>query len=81
MEWQFSIGASLLGLLIMAIGVGFVVFHQKLADSFFGGVSNYGKTQLAGIIIIILGFILLTNLHTLIIYWLVSLIAPKPLGK
>ena len=81
MEWQFSIGASLLGLLVMAIGVGVVVFHQKLADSFFGGVGSYAKTQLAGIIIIVLGLILLTNLHTLIIYWLVSLISPKPLGK
>ena len=79
MEWHFSIGASLLGLLIMAIGVAFVALHQKLADSFFGGVSNYGKTQLAGIIIIAVGFLFLTNLHSLILYWIVSLFVPKNL--
>ena len=62
-----------MGLLVMVAGALIVIYYQKVAENFFNGVSSYDKTKLGGIVIIIIGLILLTNLHTVILTAFVNL--------
>lgn len=74
MEWNFSFSALFFGLLIMAFGALLVIFHQKIADHLANGVSSYDKFKLAGVVFIILGFIVMINLHSVILTWLIDII-------
>lgn len=46
MTWSLSGGAFILGLLIFIAGGAMVAFHQKLADTMMGGVSDYKSVKL-----------------------------------
>ena len=74
--WTFNVGWMMIGLLIFAAGGAIVALHQKIADSMMAGVVDYQKVKLVGLIVIGLGLIIMINLHTLILSWLVSLIFP-----
>ena len=74
---SFNIGAFIVGLLILAAGGACVVFYQKIADHIAHGVSSYDHVKLFGIIAIALGFLIMTNLHTVILTALVKLIFPN----
>lgn len=58
----------------MVGGALIVVYYQKFADNFLGGVKDYEKTKLIGIITIIVGLIFLTNLHTVLLTAFVNLL-------
>ena len=77
MEWTFSLSGLLTGAVIMAAGGAVVVFHQKIADNLANGVSSYDKIKLVGVVAIIVGFIVMLNLHTLILSGLVNLILKR----
>jgi hypothetical protein len=74
MGWSFSLGWAFFGLLVMVAGALIVIYYQKFADNFLNGVSSYEKTKLIGIITIIVGLILLTNLHTVLLTAFVNLL-------
>lgn len=74
MDWNFSIGWFFAGVLILAAGTAITVFYQKIADNIANGVSSYEKVKLAGIIIAIIGFLVMANLHTLILSLFVNLV-------
>jgi hypothetical protein len=76
MKWEFSFVWFFVGILVIAAGVLIVRFHQKIADNLAGGVQNYDKTKLAGLIACGLGFLFMTNLHSLILYFIFHLIMP-----
>lgn len=77
MQWTFSIGWLFGGLAISVVGGLIVVFYRQIADEFFGGVTKYDKVKLWGIIIAILGFICMANLHSLLLYFIFHLIMPS----
>ena len=74
MDWNFSFGWFFLGVLILASGTAITVFYQKIADNLAGGVSSYNKVKLFGIITAAVGFLIMANLHTLILSLFVNLV-------
>lgn len=74
--YEFSIGSFFVGLLILAIGVAFVRYHQWVADNFGGGVGSYERYKLWATITCLVGFIVMLNLHTTIILWLAGWLFP-----
>ena len=75
--YEFSIGWFFTGLLILGAGVAFVRFHQWVADNFGGGVGSYERYKLFAIITCVVGLIVMTNLHTLILTFILSAIFPQ----
>ena len=67
MEYTFSWGSFVFGIIILIISACVVIWHRQLADTFSGGVGSYERYQLWGIIGCVLGLLVMTNLHTLIL--------------
>ncbi|MBO7657372.1 hypothetical protein J6S55_01905 [Candidatus Saccharibacteria bacterium] len=77
MDFTFSIGWVIGGLLIAGAGGLVVVFYQKIADNLASGVSSYDKVKLFGVITIVVGLLVAMNLHTFILSLLVHWITGK----
>ena len=76
MQYEFSLGSFVFGIMIVIAGVLIVRFHAWLADNFSGGVGSYDKFKLAGVIACVVGLVVMVNLHTLILGALVQAIFP-----
>ncbi|MBR3319865.1 hypothetical protein IKG20_00985 [Candidatus Saccharibacteria bacterium] len=74
---SFNLGTFIVGLLILAAGGACVLFYKQIAENLAHGVSSYDHVKIFGIITIALGFLVMTNLHTVILEALVGLIVPK----
>lgn len=72
MNFTFSIGWLIGGLVIAAAGGAVVIFYQKIADNLASGVSSYDKVKLFGVITIVVGLLVAMNLHTFILSLIVS---------
>ena len=75
--YEFSTGWFLIGLLILGSGIAFIRYHQWVADNFGGGVGSYERYKLFAFITCIVGFIVMINLHTIILTGLVRAIFPQ----
>lgn len=73
---SFNLGAFIIGFIILAVGGVCVLFYQKVADNIAHGVSSYDHVKLFGIITIAVGFLVMTNLHSVVLGWLIGLIFP-----
>jgi len=73
MQYEFSIGSFFAGLIILAIGVAFVRWYQPIADNLGSGVASYERFKLWAFIACGLGFVVMVNLHTVLLGWLFSL--------
>ena len=73
MDFEYSFGWMIGGLVIALVGGLIVVFYKQIADNLANGVSSYDHVKLFGIITIVIGLIITANLHTLILGWLVNL--------
>jgi hypothetical protein len=73
MQYEFSVGSFFIGLLILAVGVAFVRWYQVIADNLGSGVASYDRFRLWALIACGLGFIVMLNLHTMILLWIFSL--------
>ena len=69
MQYEFSVGSFFVGLLILAAGVAFLKWHQKIADNMGGGVGSYEQYKLWAFIACGLGMIVMVNLHAMILTW------------
>jgi hypothetical protein len=76
MTYEFSIGSFFLGLVILAIGVAFVRWHQAIANNFAGGVSSYDKAKLWAFITCCLGVLIMLNLHVMLLRWFFGILFP-----
>ena len=76
MQYEFSIGSFFIGLLILIAGAALVRWHQVVADNFGSGVASYDRYKLWALIACVLGFIVMLNLHTLILTWFFSMLFP-----
>ena len=74
MNYEFSLSSFFVGLIILAIGVTFVRFHQWVADNFGNGTSSYDKFKLYALGTCILGLVVMINLHAVILGALVDAI-------
>ena len=73
-NWSFNFGWVIFGLLIAAAGTAVTVYYRQIADNMAGGINSYDKVKLFGIIAIIVGLLVMANLHTLILSVLVQII-------
>ena len=78
MTYEFSLGSFFLGLLILAIGVAFVKWHQQVADNFGGGVSSYDRYKMWAFIVCGVGLVVMVNLHVMILTWIFTTFFPHP---
>ena len=67
----------MVGLLIFIAGGAVIFFYKQISDNMLSGVSSYDRTKFWGIVIAVVGFIVMTNIHTLLLTLLVNLIKPK----
>ena len=67
MDYEFSIASFFVGLIILALGVVFVRFHQWVADNFGNGASSYDRYKLYAFLACGIGLIVMVNLHTVIL--------------
>ena len=74
MSWEFSVGWFFLGVLIVVGGTLMVVFYRQISENFAHGISSYDKVKFWGIMAIVLGLLIMMNLHTMILEWLVNLV-------
>ena len=72
MQYEFSVGSFFFGLVILAVGVAFVKWYQPVADNLGSGVVSYDRFKLAAFITCGLGFIVMVNLHTMLLTWFFS---------
>jgi hypothetical protein len=77
MTYEFSLSSFFIGLLILIVGAAFVKWHRNIADNLGSGVSSYERFKLWAFIACGLGLIVIVNLHSFIINWLVDLIFPS----
>ena len=74
MDFTFDIGWMFGGLAIAAAGGAMVIFYRQIAENMANGVSSYEKVKLFGIITIVVGLLVATNLHTFLLGLIVNLI-------
>ena len=74
MDYTFSFGWLLGGLGIAAVGGLIVIFYRQISESLVNGVSSYEKVKLVGVITIIVGLLMASNLLPIILLGLVDLL-------
>ena len=74
MDWEFNIGWLIFGILVLVAGIVITVKYQAISDNIASGVASYERVKLAGIITAIIGLIIMTNLHTLLLSLFVNLV-------
>jgi uncharacterized membrane protein YidH (DUF202 family) len=74
--YELSAGSFIVGLLILAAGVALMRWHQWAGDNFGSGYSSYERYKFWAIVACVLGFIVMVNLHTVILRFLIGLILP-----
>lgn len=73
-DWNFNFGWVIFGLLIAAAGGAVVLFYRQIADNMAGGINSYDKVKIAGIATLVIGLLIMANIHTLILSLLVQII-------
>lgn len=71
---KFSIGASILGVVCIILGLLMCRFYKQVADNFGSGVSVYNRYKMIGLGLCVAGLILLFNLHNYILEFIAQLI-------
>ena len=77
MDFEFSVGWMMAGLVIAAAGGAVVFFYKPIAENLANGVSSYERVKLFGIIMTVVGLLITANLHTLVLSLIIKLIAGK----
>jgi hypothetical protein len=72
MEYTFSWGAFLLGILILAASGSLVIYYRPIADNFGSGAASYDRYRIWGLVGCGIGFIVMLNLHTFFLTLLYS---------
>ncbi len=73
MVYEFSWFSFLIGIIILICGAALTVWYQQIADNFGSGVGSYERYRLCGLIGCALGFVVMLNLHTLLLKLFFSL--------
>ena len=74
MDWNFSIGWMITGMIILAASGAIVVNYQKISDTMLSGISSYDRVKFWGTMGCILGLIIMANIHTFLLELFVSLV-------
>ena len=77
MDFTFSIGWMFGGLAIVAAGGAIVALHRTISENLANGVSSYEHVKLFGVVTIIVGLLIASNLMPVVLGWLVGLLFGK----
>lgn len=77
MNFEYSFGWMVGGLLIALAGGLIVIFYKQIADNLASGVSSYDKVKLFGVITVVVGLLITANLHTFLLGIIVNLMFGK----
>lgn len=77
MDFTFNIGWMFGGLAITLVGGLIVVFYKQIADNLVSGVSSYDKVKLFGVITVVVGLLVASNLMSLILTGIFTLMFGK----
>ena len=77
MDYTFNLGWLFGGLAIALVGGLIVIFYKPIADNLVSGVSSYDKVKLFGVITIVFGLLMASNLLAIILSWLVGIMFQK----
>jgi len=77
MDFTFSIGWMFGGLAIAAAGGAIVIFYRVISENLANGVSSYEHVKLFGVVTIIVGLLIASNLMPIVLGWLVGLLFGK----
>lgn len=72
--YTFSWGWFAFGAIMMALSAAVVFFFQPLADNLGDGVGDYDKYRKYGLIGVAVGFLVMVNVHSLLLSWFFSLV-------
>jgi hypothetical protein len=72
MEYEFSFGSFIVGLIILGLGVAFVRYYLWVADNFGKGAASYDRYRLYALITCGVGFLIMLSVHTLLLSLLVN---------
>ena len=67
MEYNFSWGWFMIGIILTCASVALTVWYRPIADNFGSGVSSYERFRLWGLIGCGVGILVMLNIHTLIL--------------
>ena len=70
--YTFDLGSFFLGLGILIASGVFIAFHQKISDAMGGGMADYEKYKLYGLIGCGIGIVLMLSLHTILLNFILS---------
>ena len=73
MVYTFSWSAFFIGGLILLGGAALVVWYRQIADTLGHGTVSYERYRLYGLLACLLGFIIMFNLHSLLLNWFFGL--------
>jgi len=76
MNYEFTWGSFMVGILIIVAGALLTIYYQWIADNFGNGVGSYDRYRLYGVIACVLGFIVSINLHAMILRFALSSLFP-----
>lgn len=74
MDFTFSFGWMIGGVVITIAGGLIVLFYRQIADNLASGVSSYERVKLFGIITIVLGLLVTANLHIMVLTLITNLL-------
>lgn len=74
MDFTFSFGWMIGGVVITIVGGLIVLFYRQIADNLASGVSSYERVKLFGIITIIVGLLVTANLHIMVLTLITNLL-------
>ena len=67
MEYTFSWGAFVFGIVLLGMSGALVLWHKQIADGMGFGMASYDRYRLVGLIGCAVGFGIMLNLHSLIL--------------
>lgn len=73
MVYEFSWTAFFVGIIILACGGALTIWHQQIADNFGSGIGSYERYRLCGLIGCVLGFLVMLNIHSVLLHMFFSL--------
>lgn len=76
MSYEFSIGWFFIGIVIVIVATIALRFHQQIADNLGSGVSDYERYRMWALIALGMGFVVMLNLHGLILKTLLGNVFP-----
>ncbi|MDR0591351.1 MAG: hypothetical protein LBG75_02235 [Candidatus Nomurabacteria bacterium] len=77
MDFTFSFGWFFFGIVIVIAGILLARFYKEIADNFGAGVVSYDRYKLVAVITVVVGILIMLNLHILVLTFITSLIVPN----